>query len=801
MNAPVYASVPLPVQGMTCASCAGRVERVLSRLEGVASAEVNLAAERAEVRYDAQRVTERDLIAAIEGAGYSVPASGLRLQLEGMTCTSCARRIDTALRGQRGIAAVRIDVTQETAHVDFLPGVTTPGDIVATIEDAGYGATVAERSAAPPEASTWPLIAAITLTLPLVAPMVLWPFGVTWMLPGWAQLALATPVQFVLGARFYRAAFAALKARTGNMDLLVALGTSAAFGLSLVMLIQHWRTGGEAPHLYFEASAAVITLIMVGKALEKRAKQSTTAAVQSLLALRPQRARVVVGDDIVDRAVDELRTGDVVVVRPGERFPVDGRVVEGESEVDNALVTGESMPVARGPGDEVVGGAVNGAGQLRVVAERVGEDALLSRIIATVEGAQGTKGDIERLVDRVAAVFVPAVVAIALVTLAASLLWGLSTEASIIRAVAVLVIACPCALGLATPAARAVAMGVAARRGLVIRDGDVLERARHLHTVVFDKTGTLTEGKPRVEALADARGATTKPRALEDTDDPLREVLRLTARAQAGSEHPLGQAVVRAAAAMGLGTAPPDHFEALAGRGLRASVEGREVLVGASRLFTETGIPIPDVLVERAEAWAADGKTTMFVALDGEIAAALAVADTPRRSSKKAVARLKEMGVRVVMLTGDREVTARALATELGIDEVRAEVLPVDKANVVAELSKDGPVAMVGDGINDAPALTRAEVGIAMGGGTDVAMDSAGAILMRPDPGRVADLIALSRATQRKIQQNLFWAFIYNVLGLPLAAFGLLSPVVAGAAMALSSVSVVSNALLLRRFE
>ncbi|MEM9875596.1 MAG: heavy metal translocating P-type ATPase [Myxococcota bacterium] len=817
MNAPLSSHVVLPVEGMTCASCAGRIEGVLRRLPGVGEARVNLASERVRVRFDPGATDVRDLVLAIEGSGFDVPRSRTQLQLEGMTCGTCAQRIEVALRGEKGVTAARVDVAQELARISYLGEVTTPGRLIDAVRRAGFSAAVAaphRPSVASASERPWALYAAIALTIPLVAPMLLWPLGIHWMLPGMFQLALATPVQFLLGARFYRAGFAALRARSGNMDLLVAIGTSAAYALSVAALLAHEPSPGVAPpSLYFEASAAVITLVMLGKAIEKRAKRGATSAVRSLLTLRPTRARVLVDGEGVDRDLEDIAPGDHVVVRPGERIPVDGVIVRGESDVDASLITGEGVPVARGPGDEVVGGSVNGSGQLHIATRRVGADALLAQIVAAIEGAQGSKAEVERYVDRISAVFVPAVVILAGMTFVVAWQLGLPISEATLRAVSVLVIACPCALGLATPAVRAVAMGIAAHRGIVIRDGDALERACRLHRVVFDKTGTLTRGSPRVEALATPEGRTATTEALEgDADDPLRRVLAFAAAAQAGSEHPLGQAMIRAAVAMGLerpdegrGTAsfarPPEHFQAEAGRGLRAVVAGVEVVVGSARLMGEHGIEVPVPLARASEAWANDGKTTAHVALDGTVQAAVALSDSARRGTARAVERLNALGVRVAMLTGDRQATAEAVAREVGIRDLRSEVLPVDKAEAVSRWAKNGPVAMVGDGINEAPALARADVGVAMGGGTDVAIQSADVVLLRPDPGGVADLIELSQATRRKIRQNLFWAFAYNVSGLPLAALGLLSPVFAGAAMALSSVSVVLNALSLRRFR
>jgi Cu+-exporting ATPase len=615
-------------------------------------------------------------------------------------------------------------------------------------------------------------------------------FGQHWMLPGWAQLLLATPVQFWLGARFYRAGWRALKARTGNMDLLVALGTSAAYGLSVYQLIRH--AGHEGMHLYFEASAAVITLVLLGKWLETRAKRQTTDAIRALNALRPDRARVRREGHDIDVALTEVKVGDLVVVRPGERVPVDGEVREGQSQVDESLITGESLPVAKQPGSRVTGGSVNAEGLLLVETRAIGAETTLSRIIRMVENAQAAKAPIQKLVDKVSAVFVPVVIVIAIATLAG---WGLATgdwEQAVLNAVAVLVIACPCALGLATPTAIMAGTGVAARHGILIKDAEALEIAHRVKRVAFDKTGTLTEGKPELMAYEAADGG----------HDSL---LSIAAGIQQGSEHPLARAVLQAAAARSISVPAMAGLRALPGRGVQASTEGSSFYLGSSRLMQELGAGLGEL-----EAVAArheqSGRTVSWLARERsgrrDVVGLLAFGDRPKAVAARAVARLHAQNVQTAMLTGDNRGSAEAVAQSLGIDTVRAEVLPEDKADAVRAFREDGAVvAMVGDGINDAPALAAADVGIAMSTGTDVAMHAAGITLMRGDPLLVADALDISRRTYGKIRQNLFWAFIYNIVGIPLAAFGLLSPVIAGAAMAFSSVSVVSNALLLRRWR
>lgn len=713
--------------------------------------------------------------------------------IEGMTCASCSGRIERALRKVPGVVDAVVNLATERASVVVSSDVDDDA-LHAAVIDAGYvpkadAASEEEAPSAAPRLSreSRHLVLAALLTLPLLAPMIGLPFGKHWMLPGWWQFALAAPVQFWLGLRFYKAAWKAVRARAGNMDLLVALGTTAGFGLSVFNLLRAPSHHGEWP-LFFEASAAVITLILLGKWLEGRAKRQTTDAIRALQALRPNTARVLRDGAEQEVAIDAVTSGDVVIVRPGERFPVDGDVIEGRTHADESLVTGESLPVAKNIGDRVTGGAVNGDGRVVVRATAVGTESVLARIIRMVEDAQGRKAPIQQVVDRVSAVFVPVVVAIAFATFAA---WGFMTgdwSQAILHAVAVLVIACPCALGLATPTAVMAGTGVAARAGVLIKDAEALEVAKHVSIVAFDKTGTLTAGKPVLaERIA--------------MDGDLRTLLRLAAALQSGSEHPLAKAVVAAYDEVAV---TADDVEAVPGRGLRGTVDGRELLLGSSYWMREEGANLSP-LAECEGVLAASGHsvswlaeyTTHGVALLG----LLSFRDQPRPGARDAIERLHAMGLRTVMISGDNRGAAETVARALGIDEVRAEVLPGDKADVVRALQREGRVAMVGDGVNDAPALAAADVGIAMGSGTDVAMHAAGITLMRPDPNLVAAAIDISRRTTRKIHQNLFWAFGYNVVGIPLAAMGLLDPVIAGAAMAFSSVSVLSNTLLLRRWS
>jgi Cu+-exporting ATPase len=723
-------------------------------------------------------------------------SDSITLQIDGMSCATCAGRVESAASDVDGVEAANVNLAADQVSVRFDVARTSPSEIAHAIERAGYGASalpsdreaearIAEEDRLRARHELVTLAISAGLTLPLVAPMLAMPFGRALEVPGLWQLALATPVQLWAGARFYRGALGALRSRTANMDVLVALGTLAAYGLSVFMLVR----GDD--HLYFEASASVITLVLLGKFFESRAKRSTGAAIRSLMALRPERARVLRDGEEIDVPAEAVLRTEVVVIRPGERIPVDGLIVRGHSELDESMLTGESMPVARAEGESVTGGSINGSGLLHVEATRVGADSTLAHIVSLVADAQASKAPIQRTVDRVAAVFVPAVLLIAAATLLGWLFLGVSASEAIIHAVSVLVIACPCALGLATPTALMVGTGAAARAGILIKDAEALERAHAIDTVVFDKTGTLTEGRPEVLEIE----------TLGVDEDAL---LSTVAAAQAGSEHPLGRAAIRAAEERGLAVPELSEFESLAGRGISAVVEDREVIVGSRRLMAERAIDC-SALESRAEALEREGRTVVWIAEPKASASPLgllALGDRPRPGGAEAVATLKRLGVTVVMLTGDNRRTAEVVARELGIDEVIAEVLPEQKAEQIQKLSAQGRVvAMVGDGVNDAPALAAADVGMAVSSGTDVAMHTASVTLIRADPKLVADCIRVSRATTRKIWQNLFWAFVYNTAGLPLAALGFLSPMFAGAAMAMSSVSVVSNSLVLRRWR
>jgi Cu+-exporting ATPase len=786
-------SFTFKVEGMTCGSCVARVEKALKTVPGVAGVSVNLATEKASVT-TAPDTSLHALTAAVNKAGYHVSEETIPLSVSGMTCASCVGRVERVLKEVPGVVDVSVNLATEKAIVKATAGVE-PETLIAAVKKAGYDAApVSDASTASSSDAQfptwWPVAVSALLTLPLVIPMFGTFIGTNWMPSGWIQLVLATPVQFWLGARFYKAGWKALRAGTGNMDLLVAIGTSAAYGLSVYLLLKHASLPDS--HLYFETSAVIITLVLVGKWLEARAKYQTVSAIRSLESLRTTVAIVRRGGTEQQVPVTTVRAGDIVVVRPGDRVPVDGRIVEGSSHLDESLLTGESLPVAKQPGDTVAGGAVNADGLLIVEATAVGGETMLSRIIRLVEDAQAVKAPIQRLVDRVSAVFVPVVLVISVLTL---LGWGLATgnwEIALLNAVAVQVIACPCALGLATPASIMAGTGVAARYGVLIKDAESLEVAHGVTAVAFDKTGTLTEGKPAVVAIES--GPSTEE-----------EALALAGAVQQYSDHPLARAVADEVAKRGLSVAAASDAGALPGRGVQARVNGTTVYLGNRRLMEELGVET-GLFAEQAARHESAGKTVSWLAVKkGEATEAkglLAFGDTMKPSAQHAVARLTAMGIRTVMLTGDNWGSAKSIAAATGISDVRAEVLPADKADVMAELKQSGHrVAMVGDGINDAPALAAADVGIAMSTGTDVAMHTAGITLMRGDPGLVADAIEISKRTYRKIRQNLVWAFIYNIVGIPLAAFGYLNPIIAGAAMALSSVSVVLNALLLRRWK
>jgi P-type Cu+ transporter len=724
----------------------------------------------------------------------STTAPTLDLGIGGMTCASCVARVERALKKVPGVQEASVNLATESARVTFDRSDQIEARLRRAVRDAGYEPRAAEE-AAPEDLSPWagfaPVAAGLLLSAPLVIPMMGDLLGRHWMLPAWLQFMLATPVQFILGARFYKAGWHALKALSGNMDLLVAIGTSAGWGLSVWL----WLSSGSS-HLYFEASAVVVTLVLLGKWLEARAKRQTTAAIRALHGLRPEIAHVLsrTGEE-VDVPVAEVLAGDRLVVRPGERLPADGVIEQGRTQVDESMLTGEPLPVGKAEGAKLTGGSINGDGRVMMRVTAVGQETVLAHIIRLVEDAQAAKAPIQRLVDQVSAVFVPVVLAIGAVTLLGWLWAGAPMEAALIRAVAVLVIACPCALGLATPAAIMAGTGVAARHGVLIKDAQALEVAHKVDTVAFDKTGTLTAGQPRLVAFMVA--AVSEPA----------HALAVAASLQSGSEHPLARAVVAAAREQGLAIASPDSVRSVAGRGSEGEVGAASFLIGSLRWLEELGVAL-GALAAEAQRLQAEGATLSALVertpQGDSLLALMAFADEPKVGAREALAALRSRGMRLVMISGDNAAAALAMGQRLGLHaaEVMAGVLPGEKAAKVAELKRGGHVvAMVGDGVNDAPALAAADVGLAMGTGTDVAMHAAGITLMRGDVGLVGAALEISHRTVLKIRQNLFWAFAYNVAGIPLAALGYLNPVVAGAAMALSSVSVMANALLLKRWR
>ncbi|MGL4922732.1 heavy metal translocating P-type ATPase [Aeromonas sp. 30P] len=789
LQSPIH--LQLPLSGMSCANCAGRIATSLNKLDGV-SATVNFALEQAAIEL-ASPDRLPAVLDSIKSQGYDYGSETFLFQITGMTCAGCSARLNKMLAALPGVISAEVNFSIEQARIVLVPGMQTPAALREQIEALGFGAQLAQGSASgrrqqllereaqeaatARQAQTRVIVSAL-LTLPLLVGMLAMAGLFPWHLPAWLELLLATPVQFWVGRRFYRGAWLALKNRAANMDVLVATGTSAAYFYSLYLLL----TLGMAASgkLYFEASAIIITLISLGKLLEARARRSTQSAIRELMALRPETATVWRGESWLSVAVDEVLRGDRLRVLVGERVPVDGRIVSGASELDESILTGESLPVPRGEGDKVLGGAINRSGVLEIEATTVGEDSSLSKIIALVESAQMGKAPLQQLVDKVSAIFVPVVMAIALFTL---LVWyAISNDfgQALLAAVAVLVIACPCALGLATPAAIVTGTGVAARHGILIKDVDTLQKAHAIKALIFDKTGTLTQGKP-VLASWSGNG----------------EQLHLAAALQQASEHPLALAM-REAVGSGVALPQPEAVEVRVGAGIVGQVAGHSVAIGNGSLLAQLGIEPP-----QQDEQAADGATRVWVTIDGTVAGIAALADTLRPESPEAIATLRQRGIASWLVSGDAPAPVAHIAAKLGLDGAFDSVLPAGKVEKVEALRAQtrGLVAMVGDGVNDAPALAAADVGIAMGSGSDVAMETASITLMRSDPRLVADAIDISAATWRTIQQNLFWAFVFNIIGIPLAALGYLSPELAGAAMALSSITVLSNSLLLKRWQ
>ena len=812
-----------PVEGMTCASCVARVEKSLSRMGGVVSASVNLATKTATVTADPAKVGPESAVAAIREAGYEVPLQRMEFPVEGMTCASCVARVEKALASVPGVLSASVNLATQSGTVAFVPGVTDAGGLRAAVEGAGYSVPEVEPEEDPvarqermQQEEERSLLGRLRVGLVLGVPLF---FLAQWeMVAGTAgfplspfasallQLALVTPIQFYVGSRFYRGAWATAKHGTTDMNTLVAIGTTAAFAYSVVatFLPGLFAVEGAAPHVYYDTSAAIIVLVLLGRYFETRARGKTSEAVKKLIGLQPKTARVIRDGGETDIPLERVLVGDLVVVRPGENVPVDGMVKEGLSSVDESMMTGEPIPVDKGPGDVVTGGTLNGNGRLVLHATHVGKDTALARIVRMVQEAQGSKPPIGRLADVIASYFVPSVMAVAVATFAVWWVFGPPPRLTyaMLSAISVLIIACPCALGLATPTSIMVGTGKGAELGILIRSGAALETAHKVDTVVLDKTGTVTRGRPE---LSGVRPAPNGPFAGEEGEHDL---LRLAASAESGSEHPLAEAVVRGARARGVALLPPGEFSSRPGHGVRAVVGGRIVHVGSFRWLEEEGID-PSALYSDVQELSGTGDTVIFVGVDGKAAGVVAVADEMKDGAPEAIGALRKMGIEIVMITGDNPKTARAVAEQAGIDRVRAEVLPDRKAEEVRKIQAEGKVvAMVGDGINDAPALAQSDVGMAIGTGTDIAIESGDIVLMSGDLKGVAAAIRLSRATLRNIRQNLFWAFAYNVVLIPVAAGVLfphfrilLNPILAAAAMGLSSVTVVSNALRLRRFQ
>jgi len=797
----------LDITGMTCAACANRIEKGLNKLEGVTEANVNFTMERATVTYDPSKINVTQMEQNVQKLGYGVAKEVVDLDLVGMFCAACAVKIEKVLNKTPGVTNAVVNFAMETARVEYNKSDVSITDIQQRVEKLGYKAVTKQEDGDPSEhrekaisAQKRKLLISAILSLPLLWSMVSHFSFLSWIwmpdlfMNPWFQLALATPVQFYIGKQFYVGAYKSLRNKSGNMDVLISLGTSAAYFYSLYLTIEWALNGGSVHHgpaMYYETSAVLITLVILGKLFESLAKGRTSEAIKTLMGLQAKTALVIRDGQEITIPVEEVLAGDVVVVKPGEKIPVDGEVLEGTSAVDESMLTGESIPVDKKAGDNVIGATINKNGRLKVKATKVGKETALAQIIKVVEEAQGSKAPIQRVADVISGIFVPIVVGIAVLAFVVWFFWVTPGDFAnaLEKAIAILVIACPCALGLATPTSIMAGSGRAAELGVLFKGGEHLESTHKINTIILDKTGTVTNGKP---VLTDV--------VVENNIDE-GTFLRFVGAAEKDSEHPLAEAIVSGIVAKGIEVPATEQFEAIPGFGIRAVVEGKEVLAGTRKLMARFNVQVEHAL-ERMTQMELDGKTAMLIAVDGQYAGLVAVADTIKETSKEAVTRLKQMGIEVIMITGDNERTAMAIAKEVGIEHVRAEVLPEGKAEEVKKLQAQGKkVAMVGDGINDAPALAMADIGMAIGTGTDVAMEAADVTLMRGDLNSIPDAIYMSRKTMTNIRQNLFWALGYNTLGIPIAALGLLAPWVAGAAMALSSVSVVLNALRLQRMK
>lgn len=796
----------LQIAGMTCAACANRIEKGLKKLEGVAEANVNFALEKASVTYNPNQISVSAMEEKILDLGYSTVKETVDFNIVGMTCAACSTRIEKGLNKMPGVSKATVNLALETAHVEFSAAEVSVSDMIQKVDQLGYKAIRKEEVEAKGDYKQKEirhkkiqLAVSAILSLPLLWAMVShftftsWIYLPEFLMNPWVQLVLATPVQFIIGSQFYVGAYKALRNKSANMDVLVSLGTSAAYFYSLYLTLQ-WAASADthhhAPDMYYETSAILITLIILGKLFEVLAKGRTSEAIKKLMGLQAKTALVIRNGQEESIPVEEVVIGDIVLVKPGEKIPVDGDVVDGLSAVDESMLTGESIPAQKKIGDAVIGATVNKNGGLKIKATRVGQETALAQIIKVVEEAQGSKAPIQRIANVISGIFVPIVVGIAVVTFLVWFIWVAPGEfaTALEKAIAVLVIACPCALGLATPTSIMAGSGRAAEFGILFKGGEHLESMQKVQIIVLDKTGTVTKGKPE---LTDVQ--------IENMDEET--ALRLIGSAEKQSEHPLAEAIVAGIVAKGITLTTTEQFEAIPGYGIRAFVEGKEVLVGTRKLLQREAIDFGKAVAEM-ERLESNGKTTMLVAVDNKYTGMVAVADTIKDTSREAVARLKQMGIEVIMMTGDNQRTAHAIAQQVGIDHVLAEVLPEGKAEEVKKRQAQGKiVAMVGDGINDAPALATADVGIAIGTGTDIAMEAADVTLMRGELTSITDAIYMSRKTMTNIKQNLFWALGYNTLGIPIAALGLLAPWVAGAAMALSSVSVVLNALRLQRMK